>query len=182
MWMLRKWIGMLHMLQWLYTYVASFLLLMFQLFFHAYVVSVFIWILHVFHTYIACVYLDVAYNLQWFFQTFSGVFTNVSDLRCKCFDSFWMYVANVSFRCCKLDRVLNLPPRRLLPRLGVFSSSRCWWCSDRACVETCGVDGASRSSGAKSKRGRRVERSRCGVWGTASGRAPRAGRSGASLL
>jgi hypothetical protein len=34
----------------------------------------------------------------------------------------------------KVDYVLHLPPRLLLPRLGVFSSSRCW-----LCIQTRGV-------------------------------------------
>jgi hypothetical protein len=51
---------------------------MFHLFFQTYVASVFIWILHMFDTYIAKVFcIDIAYVLQWclsVFQVFLQVF------------------------------------------------------------------------------------------------------------
>jgi hypothetical protein len=50
------------------TYVAivvhiccKFVSPMFHMFFQTYVASVFIWMLHMFHTYVACFYLDVVY-------------------------------------------------------------------------------------------------------------------------
>jgi hypothetical protein len=85
-------------------------------------------------------YLNVAHVLQWLFQVFSCVF-------CKCFQR--MHVSSVSsvFRrmsqmfhlnVSKVDRVLYLPPRFLLPHLDISSQrrlgnhyplslfSRCW--------------------------------------------------------
>jgi hypothetical protein len=87
-WMLQKLIGMLHMLQLLYTYVAS-------LFFQTYVASVFIWMLHMFHTYVSIVLSDVVYVLQWF-QVFFKCF-------CKCFRCMFkvFYLpSNVCYKCC----------------------------------------------------------------------------------
>ena len=76
------------------------LLPMFNLYFRMYVASVFIWILHMFHTYVAsilsiyCIYF--AHMLQVFyqdvacvrngFQVFLGVFASVSDSCFKCFN------------------------------------------------------------------------------------------------
>jgi hypothetical protein len=92
---------MLHMLQWLYTYVASFCFQCFSCFsrlmLQVYLSECCTCFTHMFHVF----YLDVAYILQWLFQAFSGVFTSVSDICCKCFNYFRMYVANVSFRCFK---------------------------------------------------------------------------------
>ena len=51
---------------------------MFHLFFQTYVVSVFIWMLHMLQVF----YLDVAYILQWF----SKCFSSVSDACFKCFN------------------------------------------------------------------------------------------------
>ena len=82
-----------------------------------------------------CVYLNVAYVshiyckcLIWMlrmiyngFQVFSGVFATVSDACFKFFICFQTYIAcmlNVS----KVDRLFHLPPRFLLPCLGVSSS------------------------------------------------------------
>jgi hypothetical protein len=70
-------------------------------------------------------YLDVAYVLQWFFQVFSRIF-------CKYFRHMFQVFHLSSDTCCKMfyldvsqaNQVLHLPPRFLLPRLGVSSSSR----------------------------------------------------------
>jgi hypothetical protein len=115
------------MLQWLYTYVASFYSQCFICFSE--------------HS-CKCVDLDVAYVshicLQVFYLNFVYVFCNSFKCFCKCMQ---MYVSIVSFafrrmlqvlhrNVSKVDRVLHLLPRLLLPGLllpclGVSSSS---WC------------------------------------------------------
>jgi hypothetical protein len=74
--------------------------------FQTYVASVFIWMLHMFYTYVARFYLDVAYVCNGF------------KCFCKCFQT---HVSSVSFilhlNVLKVDGVLHLPPHLLLPRL-----------------------------------------------------------------
>jgi hypothetical protein len=73
-----------------------------------YVASVFIWILHMFHTYDASVLSECYVCLQWF-SVFFKCF-------CKCLRHMFHLFSNI---CCnllhldvsKLDRVLLLPPR-----------------------------------------------------------------------
>jgi hypothetical protein len=54
------------------------LFLMFHLFFQMYTTNVFIWMLHIFHTYVATVYLDL--HIQWFpvVKCFRCMFSGVS--------------------------------------------------------------------------------------------------------
>ena len=66
---------------------------MFHLFFHMYVASVFIWMLHMFHTYVACVLLICCVCLQWF--------SSVSDACFKCFICLQTYVASIAPGCFK---------------------------------------------------------------------------------
>jgi hypothetical protein len=86
------------------------LLPMFHLCFQTYVASVFIWMLHIFHTYVTYVLSGCCICLHWF-QVFSGVY----------FQAFQNHVSSVSsaFRCTllllhldvlKIDRVLHLSP------------------------------------------------------------------------
>ena len=83
----------------------------------------FIWMLYMFHTYVACVYLDIAYVLQWF-QVFLQVFQvhilSVSSVFRRMLQVLHLDVSNV-------DRVLHLSPHLLLPCLGISSSSRRRW-------------------------------------------------------
>ena len=94
--------GMLHILQWLYTYVASFCSQYFICFFRR-MCKVFIWMLQG-------------------FQVFSGVFAIISDACFKCFICLWTYVASVASRCCQIRSSVASPsslsavsPRCLLP-------------------------------------------------------------------
>jgi hypothetical protein len=69
------------MLQWLYTYVAKVCYQCFIYVFRTHVASVFIWMLHIFHTYVACVFLGVSV---------------------ACFNCFiYLYVATAEFGCFK---------------------------------------------------------------------------------
>lgn len=52
-------------------------------------------------------------------QTFSGVFTSVLDVCYKCFKCFRWMLQMSYLDVAKVERVLHLPPRFLLPRLGV---------------------------------------------------------------
>ena len=87
------------MLQWLCTDVASFC---FQcsicFFFKTYVASVFIWVLHMFHTYVISVLSGCCVCFTIFFKCFSCVFANVSDACFKCFICLKTYIA---FGCFK---------------------------------------------------------------------------------
>jgi hypothetical protein len=92
------------MLQWLYTYLqvsVPHVLSVFQM----YVASVFIWMLYMFHTYIANVLSGCCICVSMVFQVFSGVFACVSAVCFKCFKRMFQvficlhtYVANVSPR------------------------------------------------------------------------------------
>jgi hypothetical protein len=63
--------------------------------------------LHIFHTYVACVLFGCLYMVAMIFKCFLGVFTSVSEVCFKCFNCFQTYVATVVFRCFKIDRVLH---------------------------------------------------------------------------
>ena len=113
---------MLHILQWLYTYVASFCSQCFNVCCKCVYLNVarvshiccmcFIWMLHIF--------------CNGFFKRFR-CFTSVLDVCCKCFNLFECMFQIFHLNVSKVDRVLHLPPRLLLPHLGVSFSSRCWW-------------------------------------------------------
>jgi hypothetical protein len=115
---------------------------MFHLFFFRRMLQVsFIWMLHMFHTYVASVLSGCCVCFTMFFRCF-----------CKCFKCMFQ-VFDLLFRrmlhvlyldVAKVDRVLHLPPHFLLPRLdfspslrrrlGIrrpLPSSRCWWRSGR---------------------------------------------------
>ena len=105
--MLQKWIEMVHMLQWLYTYVASFYSQCFICVFWTHVAIMFTWMLHVF-------YSDVAYRCNGFQVCFRFVF-----------QVFYKHVSSVStaFRrmlqplyldISKVDRELHLSSSHLL--------------------------------------------------------------------
>ena len=96
---------------------------MFYLFFQTYVARVFIWMLHMFYTYVAsdlyecCVYLQ---RFQVFFQVFLKVFhTHVLSVSFV----FICMLQVLHLDVAKVDWMLHLPPHLLLPRLGVSSSS-----------------------------------------------------------
>ena len=80
------------------------LLPMFYLCFQTYVTSVFIFMLHMFHVYIACVLFGCFVCLQrfssifrWFFSRFQK---HVASVRLKYFSCFQTYVASVLSECC----------------------------------------------------------------------------------
>ena len=81
--------------------------------------------LHAFYTYVACVLSGCCIYFAMAFQAFSGVFTSVSNVCCKCFNYFRIYVANVltiferrfHLDVSKIDRMLRLSPRLTLARL-----------------------------------------------------------------
>ena len=128
----------------------------------------FIWMLHIFSN-------DL-------FNRFSSIFTSVSDVRCKCFSCFERTLQISHLDVSKVDWVLHLLPRLLLPRLGVSSFFQCWWCSDDM-----GPCGDGRRGWGESFERRRIwsggackTECRRGAWGAASECGPRAGRQGAS--
>jgi hypothetical protein len=83
-------------------------------FFQTYVTSVFIRMLHMFHAYIANVLSECCVCFTMVLKCFSCVFASVSSaLR-------MLYLLHLDFS--KVDRILHLLPRFLLPRLGVSSS------------------------------------------------------------
>ena len=73
---------------------------MFHLYFHMYVANVFIWMLHMFHTYVASVLSGCCVCLQWFLSVL-GIFASVSDACFKCFIYLQTYIASVLSRCFK---------------------------------------------------------------------------------
>jgi hypothetical protein len=116
---------MLHMLQWLYTYVCKVLFPMFYLFFQTYVASVLIWMLHMFHTYVA----SVLFGCCVCFTKFSSVFFKCF---CKCFICMFLVFhlsSHVCYKCCIVDQccISLLPSAALvsvsLPPLGAGYAS-----------------------------------------------------------
>jgi hypothetical protein len=71
------------------THILQVPVLMFLLFFQTYVVSVFIWMLHMFCTYVASILSECCIYLQLFFKCFPCVFASVSD---ACFEYFNYFV------------------------------------------------------------------------------------------
>ena len=69
--------------------------------FPTYVASVFICMLHVFHTYVACVLSGCCIYFAMIFSSVFRCFTSGSDVCCKYFNCFRTYVANVLFGCFK---------------------------------------------------------------------------------
>jgi hypothetical protein len=80
------------------------------------VVYIFTYMLQVF-------YLDVVYVCNSF-KCFSGVFASVSDKYFKCFIVLRRMLQLLYLHISKLDRVLHLPPRLMLHRLGVKCGKR----------------------------------------------------------
>jgi hypothetical protein len=99
--MLQKYIGMLHMLQWYYTYVARFCSQSFICFFDVRCKCVYLNVAYVFiHRKCKCFYLNVVYVYNGF-KCFSDVFGSGSDPCFKCFICFQTYVAIVASSCFK---------------------------------------------------------------------------------
>ena len=69
---------------------------MFHLFFQTYVASVFIWMLYMFHTYVASVLSRYRVCLQWFSSVFSRIFASISNTCFKCFIRLLLYVASIA--------------------------------------------------------------------------------------
>jgi hypothetical protein len=112
--MLQKQIGMLHMLQWLYTYAANSCSQCFIYFFlHILQVCLFGCCI-CFHTYNASVLLDVAHVYNGC-KCFPGVFASISDTYFKYLICFQTYVIIVASRCFK---TISSRRRSLLARVG----------------------------------------------------------------
>jgi hypothetical protein len=91
---------MLHMLKWLYMYVASVCSRCFFCFLDVCCKHVYLDVVYVSHIYCNC----FIWMLHMFCNGFSSgfrVFSSVSDTRFKCFICLQMYVANVSYGCFK---------------------------------------------------------------------------------
>jgi hypothetical protein len=97
------------------------LFLIFHLFFQTYVANVFIWVLHMFHTYVASVLSGRCVCFTIVFQVFSGVL-QVFQMHVSSISSVFRFMLHLYIS--KVDRVLHLPPRFLPLRLSVSSSSR----------------------------------------------------------
>ena len=89
--------------------------------FWTHVTSVFFWMLHMLHTYVACVLFGCCVWLQWV--------SSVSEACFKCLNCLHTYVATVVFGCFK-------------SRSGVASLLRTFYCI----VSVCPPSGASRAS------------------------------------
>ena len=112
------------MLQWLYTYITSLCSQRFICFFQMYVTSVFIWILYMFHTYVASVLSGCCVCFTMVFKCFQ-VFLQVFQIHVSSISSAFRRMLQVLYlNVSKVDRVLHLPSRLLLSRLGVLSSSQ----------------------------------------------------------
>jgi hypothetical protein len=97
---------------------------MLHLFFQTYVASVFIWMLHMFHTYVASVLSRCCVCFIMVFKCSSGAFASVSDACFKYFIYLGRTLQVLYLDVLKVDRVLHLRPYFLLSRLGVSSSRR----------------------------------------------------------
>jgi hypothetical protein len=94
-WMLQKYIGILHMLQWLYPYVANVRSQCFICFFRRTLQVCLSRCCICFTHMLQVFYLNVAYVLQWFFKCFIHVFF------CKCFRRMFHTFHLSSDVCCK---------------------------------------------------------------------------------
>ena len=90
--------------------------------FQTYVASVFVWMLHMFHTYVAnilfgcCVCFIMVFKcFQVFLQVFRMYVSSISSAFRRMLQVLYLDVS-------KVDRLLHLPSRFLLPCLGVSSS------------------------------------------------------------
>jgi hypothetical protein len=84
-----------------------------------------IWMLHIFQIYVACILSRCC--VCKCIMCFWGVFVSVLDAYFKCFICIQTYVASVASGCFNSRSVVaSRLPRLLLPRLGVYSSSRRW--------------------------------------------------------
>jgi hypothetical protein len=63
--------------------------------------SVFIWMLHMFQIYVACVLFGCCVWLSWFSSVFQVFFSSVSEACFKYFNCLQTYVATVVFECFK---------------------------------------------------------------------------------
>jgi hypothetical protein len=61
----------------------------------------FIWMLHMFHIYVASVLSRCCICLQWFSSLFSRVFAGVSDICFKCFICLFFYIASIASKYVK---------------------------------------------------------------------------------
>jgi hypothetical protein len=79
-------------------------------------------------------------------SVFSGIFASVSGICFKCFICLhaYSYVASV-LDVSKVDRVLHLPPRLLLPRLDVSSSSSAALHPSQTAGDAMGASGGARA-------------------------------------
>ena len=71
--------------------------------FQTYVVSMFIWMFHIFHTYVASVLSGCCICLQLYFKCFSCVFASISDACFECFGCF-IRILQVFYLDVKIDR------------------------------------------------------------------------------
>jgi hypothetical protein len=85
---------------------------------------VIIWMLHMFHTYVASVLFGCCICLQLFFKCFSCVFACVARCIFRMFQLFRMYMASVLFGCFKnRSRVLCMLQCETLTVTACYS---CW--------------------------------------------------------
>jgi hypothetical protein len=112
-------------------------------------------------------YLDVAYIFNGFFKCFHVFLQVFQTYVASVLTVFERMLQTFHLDVSKVDWVLHLPPRLLLPHL--VSPPLL----DAGDVRATWV-GASHSSSAESERVGRAEQSKCGAWGAASGRGPRA--------
>jgi hypothetical protein len=111
---------MLHMLQWLYTYIAKVCFQCFICVFASMLQVCFMWMLHTFHTYVTSVFIWILCMLCNGFQVFSICFLSVSE---ACFSSvssaFKRMLQVLHLDASKVNRVLRLP------RLFSIASPQC---------------------------------------------------------
>jgi hypothetical protein len=74
---------------------------MFYLFFHTHIVSVYIWMLHMFHTYVASALFGCCVCFTMVFKCFSCVFAIGSHAYFKCYICLQTYVVSVASGCFK---------------------------------------------------------------------------------
>jgi len=101
--MLQRYIRMLHMLQWFVHVSCKRLFSMFHLFFRR---MLFIWMLHMFHTYVAIVLFGCCVCVAMGFKCFSRVF-RVSYACFKCFIYLLLYVGSIA-NVSKVDQGLHM--------------------------------------------------------------------------
>ena len=99
---------MLHMLQWFCIRMFQASIPNVSFVFQTYVASVFIWMLHMFHAYVASILSGCCVCVAMVFKCFSRVFASVSDAHSSVSSVFFCMLQVLDLDISKVYRVLHM--------------------------------------------------------------------------